>query len=433
LWSRSKTVSEFFYLDMMVNVSKLIKRHPFPITGLVVSLLLVVILLSGFWRAGDPTPVAVRVTTDQLATSALLSRLTPTITAEPVHESTAAQTTSYIALPITPESAATPTPESPVPYIGMWISQAELAALPVEGPAWDNLMVAAEQDTDDPEISDQNDLTDVYVLAKALVYARTGALHHREEAIATIEEAMGSEEGSEALALSRNLVSYIIAADLINLPAADPELDVRFQEWLRRLLTEPMSDDRSLRETHEIRPNNFGTHAGASRVAIALYLEDMDELERAANVFKGWLGDRGAYTGFEFGRQDWQADPDNPVGINPPGAMKEGIDLSGALPEEMRRSGRFDWPPHNTGYSWEALQGAIVTAELLERAGYPVWEWEQQALLRAVEFLYDIEWPAEGDDEWQPWLINDAYGTDFPVTIPARPGKNMGWTDWTHG
>jgi hypothetical protein len=32
---------------MMVNVSKLIKRHPFPITGLVVSLLLVVILLSG--------------------------------------------------------------------------------------------------------------------------------------------------------------------------------------------------------------------------------------------------------------------------------------------------------------------------------------------------------------------------------------------------
>jgi hypothetical protein len=75
----------------------------------------------------------------------------------------------------------------------------------------------------------------------------------------------------------------------------------------------------------------------------------------------------------------------------------------------------------------------MVQAELLSRAGYPAWEWENRALLRAAQFLYDLGWEANGDDTWQPWLINYVYGTDFPTTTPARPGKNMGWTDWTHG
>ena len=99
----------------------------------------------------------------------------------------------------------------------------------------------------------------------------------------------------------------------------------------------------------------------------------------------------------------------------------------------MRRGGSFQWPPQKTGYAWEGLQGALVQAEILHRAGYPAWEWEDQALLRAVQFLHGIGWEAEGDDEWQPWLINYYYGTSFPVVIGARPGKNMGWTDWTHG
>ena len=55
--------------------------------------------------------------------------------------------------------------------------------------------------------------------------------------------------------------------------------------------------------------------------------------------------------------------------------------------------------------------------------------------------LYDVScWivpgttfnPPEGDDIWQPWLVNAVYGTDFPVESPTDPGKNMGWTDWTH-
>jgi hypothetical protein len=30
------------------------------------------------------------------------------------------------------------------------------------------------------------------------------------------------------------------------------------------------------------------------------------------------------------------------------------------------------------------------------------------------------------------WVVNRAYGTNFPTVLPARVGKNMAWTDWTH-
>ena len=41
-------------------------------------------------------------------------------------------------------------------------------------------------------------------------------------------------------------------------------------------------------------------------------------------------------------------------------------------------------------------------------------------------------WWATGDDTWQPWILNKAYKANFP-TSAAKPGKNMAWTDWTHG
>ena len=55
------------------------------------------------------------------------------------------------------------------------------------------------------------------------------------------------------------------------------------------------------------------------------------------------------------------------------------------------------------------------------------------AILRAVNWLTnEIDYPAEGDDTWQVHLINYYYGTDFSAPIPSRPGKNVGFTDWTH-
>jgi hypothetical protein len=71
---------------------------------------------------------------------------------------------------------------------------------------------------------------------------------------------------------------------------------------------------------------------------------------------------------------------------------------------------------------------------ILHRAGYDVWSWQDSALLRAFEWLHGpAAFPATGDDTWQSHLINYYYGTSFPAPVPSSPGKNVGWTDWTHG
>lgn len=376
-------------------------------------------------RVGGETVVVAEMTAVATATQ------TAVATAQPEIEPTADLPTAVpTETPLPPTPTPSPTPELPETYIGIWISKEELAQLPMEGPAWENLVEVADSSGGGPNLSDQNHDNDMRVLAKALVYARTGQISYRDEVVENLMEAIGTEDGGRTLALGRNLVSYVIAADLVNLPE-DPEENAAFSNWLRETLTEDL-EGLTLQTTHELRPNNWGTHAGASRAAVALYLGDMAELEQTAQVFKGWLGDREAYAGFEFGKDWWQADEDNPVAINPVGAVIDGHSVDGAQPEEMRRGGKVKWPPKDTGYPWEALQGSLVQAEILSRAGYNTWQWEDQALLRAVKFLYEIEWVASGDDQWQLWLINHVYGTDYEATTPARTGKNMGFTDWTH-
>jgi hypothetical protein len=320
------------------------------------------------------------------------------------------------------------------PQKGIWTSKTELAKLPTSGSAWKQLKAAADETSLYPDLSDRGGETNIVILAKALVYARTGEDKYRSQVRAALKiiASQNTEDGGNILPVGRNLVAYVVAADLIELPNYDAALDLQFRNKLRELLDKNVDGD-SLQSTHETRANNFGTHAGASRAAVAVYLGDDSELERTAKVFRGWLGDRSAYSGFNYSDDlSWQCDPTKPVGVNPSGCVKGGRDIDGAIPEEMRRGGSFQWPPLETGYPWGGLQGAVVQAAILHRAGYPAWEWEDQALLRAVQFLYEIGWQAEGDDEWQIWLINRAYGTSFPAAFPAQPGKNMGFTDWTH-
>ena len=319
----------------------------------------------------------------------------------------------------------------------IWMTRSEIQALPMSGAAWNSLKAKADMDPGTPNLSDQDQHNDVYVLAKALVYARTGIESYRTEVRQNCMAAINTEVGGLALALARNLSGYVIAAELVGLEPTEDEL---FRAWLRRTLTEMSSDGRTLQSMHEDRPNNYGTHAGASRAAVAIYLGDAEELARTAFVFRGWLGDRSAYTGFKYGDLSWQCDPGTPAGINRFGCVKDGVSVDGALPEELRRGGPFQWPPiqgEGVSYSWEAIQGAVVQAQILHRQGYDAWNWQNQALKRSILFLKSLDaafggWWATGDDDWIPWLVNHAYGTRFPVTSPTHPGKNMGWTDWTH-
>jgi hypothetical protein len=334
--------------------------------------------------------------------------------------------------------AAAPAPPE-LPCVGIWAAPEQLARLPTDGPLWNRLEATAAGDLGKANIADQDSTHDVRTLAAALVYARTGAPSYRGKAADAIMAAIGTEVGGRTLALGRNLLSYVVAADLIDFKRYDPPREEQFRAWLDAVRREEL-EGLTLISTHENRPNNWGTLAGASRIAADLYLGDSADLARAARVFQGWLGDRTAYAGFTY--QDdlsWQANPKAPVGINPAGASRDGHSIDGVLPDDMQRGCHLRWPPCRTGYPWEGLQGAVAQAELLHRAGYDTWNWSDQALRRAMQFYLDLSkqypdggwWRQDDDDGWTIWVVNRAYGTTFPTGTP-NPGENMGWADWTH-
>jgi hypothetical protein len=318
---------------------------------------------------------------------------------------------------------------------GIWIDRSAIASLPMRGAAWNSLSHEANRECGPPDLSNQDDGTNVCVMAKALAFARTGNVRLGIDVRAALRTIVGAPPyRGRALSLGRELAAYVIAADIVSLRTLDPNLDSSFRVKITQLLATPTIDGpRNLIDCHEKRPNNWGNHCGASRAAVAAYLGDRTELARVAQVFKGYLGDRSSYAGFRYGDLAWQCNPERPVGINPKGCTVDGHSLDGVLADDQRRSGELKWPPPHENYVYEGLQGALVQAVILQRAGYDAFDWGDRALLRAVRWLYDTaHFHAVGDDTWIPYVVNYFYGTDFPTPEVARAGKNVGWTNWTH-
>jgi hypothetical protein len=372
-------------------------------------------------------------------TSQVTNTLTPTRLPNATVTPTRAVTNTPI--PATPTRAATPTPlpTGPIPTVppssgsGIWISAARIAQLPTTGTAWDSVRSAAYGSWGSAQLSNQDMSHDTNTLAGALVYAKTGDASLRTKVADAVMSAIETENGGRTLALGRNLASYVIAADLINLKQFRAADDTRFRTWLSGVRRETL-DGMTLIECHEKRPNNWGTHCGSSRAAADVYLGDTADLARTAQVFKGFLGDRASYASFTYGELDWQCNPSTPVGINPVGCTKNGQNIDGVIPDDQRRSGGFSWPPPKANYVYGNLSGAITQANILHNAGYDAWNWQSQALKRAYVWLHtQANFTASGDDAWQPHLVNYIYGTSFPASAGSGAGKHMGWTDWTHG
>ena len=176
----------------------------------------------------------------------------------------------------------------------------------------------------------------------------------------------------------------MFAADFIELSGSDDE---RFREWLDDIRTRELGGHgrwTSLTATHEDAPQNWGSFAGASRIAASLYLGDTEDVSRAAQVLRGFLGDRSAYSGFQDVRGGAQ------LGLRPralhagqPALQPDGIDLDGAIVRDVDRGGNLKWPPGRAGigYTLESLQGLTVQAELLRVNGYgDAWTWSDQAI-----------------------------------------------------
>lgn len=318
------------------------------------------------------------------------------------------------------------------PSNDIWIERTELRSLPMSGEAWEDLERDATGHWGEPDIADQDSRHDTHTFAGALYAVRRNDVGMRRRVVSAIESAIGTERGGRTLALARNLTGYVLAADLIGYRTSG------FTDWLSEVRHDvlPNGDTRyTLVTTHEIRPNNWGTHAGAARMATALYLEDQTDLDRAVQVFRGYLGDRSAYTGFRFGDPEWQAVPSAPVAINPAGSRKNGVLVDGAIVDDIRRCEcEVTYPPPKEKYQWEAMQGIVTQATLLAQAGHhDVWLWSDAAIRRAVVFLYlHADYPADGDNNFLTYLIDRGLGLSTSTGVDARTGQSIGYTDWTH-
>ena len=307
----------------------------------------------------------------------------------------------------------------------------------MKGVAWDELREAARGYLGRPDLSGLNSNHDVRTLAAALMFARTGQETYRsKDSWRDSCCVMESEIGASTLALARNLVSYVIAADLVNLPAYDASIDGDPSEpGSAACAPSASATARSCprRTSDPTTGARTPPRAGSPSISISAIRED---LTRAAAVFRSYLGEtsrrrRSVSAAISRGRR---------IRTIPAASTPSGRSRHGNL--ARRRPARGDAPrgepgspPSRTGYPWEALQGSLVAATLLGRAGFDAWNWGDQAIRRAVGFLERLDshwggWWATGDDSWQLFLVNRAYGTRFATDPYATLGKNMGWTAW---
>jgi hypothetical protein len=317
----------------------------------------------------------------------------------------------------------------------------ELATLPTSGPAWDALVATAEQDLV-PDLADQ-DRTSSAAFAAALVYARTGDERHRLRVVDALARLPGTEEGGRTLSLGRQLAGWVLAADLVGYR------DEAFLQWLDGVRTAEIGGHgrwRTLTQTHEDTATNWGALAGASRIAASRFLGDDADVERAAEVLRGWLGEDGGapWPGLPVDADDGQhgfvpsQDFDRSWACAYPSwtAVNAACgERDGALVEDISRGEAFPSATEvGLQYTWEALQGVVLQAMLLAADGRSeVWSWGDEALRRAVDFLareggFDSR-PYDPLHHWVPWAVDAAYATAYAAG-PAGAGRSVGFTDW---
>ena len=321
----------------------------------------------------------------------------------------------------------------------LWISRTELMARPMSGVPWDTVKRIATGSWGTPNIQDQESSHDVRTYAGALYAMRTGDAAMRQKVRDAILAARETENGGRVLALSWNLLGYVLAADVIDLRTYDPAADQAFRTWLSGVRREAMTECTDLIACSERRPNNWGTHALAARIAADMYLGDTTDLARAVQVFRGWLGDRAQYAGFDYGSDlSWQCNSAAPVGINPRGCTRSGLSIDGVLPDDQRRAGSFTTTPPRENYVYTALQGAVAAAALLHRAGYPAFEWSDRALVRAFNWTHNTSifnppfTASDTDDRWLANVMNAYAATSYPTYSPQDTFRNISFADWTH-
>lgn len=319
---------------------------------------------------------------------------------------------------------------------GILLSSAELAALPTSGAGWTALLARANSRSGDAAVITNRGQHNIDVLANAFVGARLNdnarKAYVRDE-LRNITQ--NGRDNNDVLGTLRNLQTYVIAADIINLSTFDPAFNAQFRNWLdieRKHDYAGGGGGGSVISTHNKKPNNFGTHAGSSRITAALYLGDTADFQAAARVWQYWAtGDPALKPAtYYYEPTNWYFDQNRKAGINPKGASRDGHSLDGVIPADQRRCGEYSWPPCATNYIHGAADGMLLSFYMLSRKGYDAWNWGDKAALRQYQWKYAVNQPPYGEFKWQVPIVNKAYGTNFAGTDPGATGKSFAFAAW---
>lgn len=347
-----------------------------------------------------------------------------------------------------------PPPVDPPPVTGVRsgviLDRSELMALKTEGAAWNAVYSRAKSQTvDGANLSDMHMQHDVGTLAVALAGVRLGDAVLIAKAEACLKDAIGTEAGGDSMDVGRSLAAYVIAADILDIRSG-PIFD-----WLSSFTTKKIAHDNTgVPMTFRQRAWETGTNAscqvGLCSVALAVYLRDRDWLEDNWNAYRRYCGDTTSPFQLkpnQFG-DPWQMDLSQRVGIQRKDAVKNGLNIDGAN-VDMGRSNpspkpTLSYDARMSLYPWVSLNGAIWAALILHRQGYPAFEIQDKAILRAVKFLRRLAkdynqpgWWGQDKKEDVKWLAHIAYPNDlplseYPITLPVADHDQVGWSDWTH-
>lgn len=336
---------------------------------------------------------------------------------------------------IEPPPPPAPPPPPPPSAAGFWISAAELAGLPTSGSAWKAVLSVAEADLGTADVADQDSVHDGNTLACALAAARTGRADLREKATNALSSAIGTEEGARWLAVGRNLGAYVISADVLGIRSGP--IYVWLAGFLTRTLRANNQDEQVFLGDSWGSGSNGSAQEGFVHASLCRYTGDADRLARGWDGYRRYCGDRTSPRTMISNSDAWQEYPSDPVGIQNTGAIKQGCRLDGAISNDMSRGGDSICNPAYTQYPWVGLQGAVPAALVYARAGYPAWEIMDAAIRRTHDYLYslrpqNVDWFDGVRANECIFLVNRAYGTSFPCTVPIGSGRTFGYTDWTH-
>ena len=338
---------------------------------------------------------------------------------------------------------------TPSPSDFLVITASELAALPTTGAAYNNMKAAADATWPAVAFTNQDNDTAGYVVAGALVYARTGNATYKTKVDNVLAQVPSATlVGTRVLAVARQVAGYVIAASLTGYNT------VAFRNWVDTIRTYNIGGHArwpTILRCSWNSTNNWGAHALMSRVACSLFLDDLPDIADCVNLFRSALGERSLWTQGAVGDSTWPlsngyfeptqdfdptwACPDvaNWTGVGGACAGKDG-----AVTEDIARSAGSFPTVDATGkmYSWETIGAWMLTARMLKYGGgyTGVYGWSNSALRRTGLFMEDIAGypPQYGDSYWVPWALNKAYGTTFPTvaagSVPVA--RCWGYTDW---